>query len=841
RNGHNVLAVVRGSAVNQDGASNGLTAPNGPSQQRVIRQALASAGLSTADVDVVEAHGTGTTLGDPIEAQALLATYGQDRTSPLLLGSIKSNIGHTQAAAGVAGVIKMVQALRHGVVPRTLHVDEPSSHVDWEAGSVQLLTGNASWPAVDRARRAAVSSFGVSGTNAHVILEAPASGIPPFSSVPGESAGQAGSLESVDNSAPVDNLAPVVVSAKSQASLKAQVERVVALVESGVSAVDVGFSLATTRSLFEHRAVVWNGVELASGVVKGRPLAVVFSGQGSQRLGMARELYEAFPVFAEALDAALVNLDPALRDVMWGDDPEALNQTGVAQPAIFAVEVALYRLLESFGVKPAQLAGHSIGEIAAAHVAGVLSLEDACLLVTARAALMQALPSGGAMVSVIASEEEVREHLTGGVSIAAVNGPRAVVIAGVEAEVLAVAERWKGKRLKVSHAFHSPLMEPMLDDFREAIAEIQFKQPGIPISASGDVATAEYWVRHVRDAVRFHDNVTRLGDVTLLEVGPDAQLTAMVDGLIPTLTRVKSDVDSMLTALSQVHIDGINVDWTQLYTGGRRVDVPTYAFDHQSFWPENTAKSDVRSAGLGAVEHPLLGAAVELAGGAGHLFTARLSRRSWLADHVVHGAVLVPGAALVELALRAADEVGLDRVEELTLAAPLVLPESGGVQVQLIVGVEENGRRSITIYSRLETAVDEPWTEHATGVLGSGGAIAEVGEWPPRAEAIDVSDAYERFAESGFEYGPAFQGLRAAWRDGDTVFAEVALPEGVAASEFGLHPALLDSALHAALLVDDGAGLPFSWEGVSLHATGATALRVKLTRNGSSIAIALAD
>ncbi|HEX8870117.1 MAG TPA: type I polyketide synthase, partial [Lentzea sp.] len=524
RNGHDVLAVVRGSAVNQDGASNGLTAPNGPSQQRVIRQALASAGLSTADVDVVEAHGTGTTLGDPIEAQALLATYGQDRPSPLLLGSIKSNIGHTQAAAGVAGVIKMVQALRHGVVPRTLHVDEPSSHVDWEAGSVQLLTGNASWPSVDRARRAAVSSFGVSGTNAHVILESAGLADAEQADAGPAGAGLAGAV-------------PLAVSAKSQASLKAQVERVVALVESGVSAVDVGFSLATTRALFDHRAVVWNGVELASGVVRNRPLAVVFSGQGSQRLGMARELYEAFPVFAEALDAALVHLDPALRDVMWGDDQKALSQTGFAQPAIFAVEVALYRLLESFGVTPAKVAGHSIGEIAAAHVAGVLSLEDACLLVTARAALMQALPSGGAMVSVIASEEEVREQLTGGVSIAAVNGPRSVVIAGVEEEVLAVAERWKNKRLNVSHAFHSPLMEPMLDDFREAIAEIQFAEPRIPISAAGDVTTAEYWVNHVRDVVRFHDNVTRLGDVTLVEVGPDAQLTAMVDGLIPTLTR----------------------------------------------------------------------------------------------------------------------------------------------------------------------------------------------------------------------------------------------------------------------------------------------------------------
>ncbi|XTZ17354.1 type I polyketide synthase [Micromonospora echinospora] len=628
RNGHPILGVLRGSAVNQDGASSGLTAPNGPSQRRVIARALANAGLTADQVDVVEAHGTGTTLGDPIEAQALLATYGQGRPAdrPLWLGSVKSNIGHTQAAAGVAGVIKMVLAMRHGVLPATLHVDRPTPHVDWSAGAVRLATERMPWPDGDGPRRAGVSAFGVSGTNAHAIIEQAA---------PQDTAGAA----PAGRPAPP---APWLVTARSAPALAGQARRLLEhlAAQPGLRPGDVAYSLVTTRAALPHRAVITGDdtdalVEGLRAVAEDRPspgvlrgvarpagkLAVLFTGQGVQRAGMGADLHRRFPVFAAAFDEVAAELDRhlghPLREVVFAapDSPQAalLDRTEFTQPALFAYEVAAYRLVTSWGVRPAHLLGHSVGELAAAHVAGVLSLPDAAALVAARARLMQALPAGGAMLAVRATEAEVAPLLDDRVALAAVNGPASVVLSGDEDAVLAAGERLAAqgrqvRRLRVSHAFHSARMDAMLDDFRVVAEKVTWHPPTVPLVSdrTGEVLTAAqatdpgYWVEHVRDTVRFHRGVTTLagaGTGTFLEIGPDAALTPMARECLPDLEaaafvplarRDYAEVAGLLAAVAAVDLRGGGVRWADLFAGtdAVRVDLPTYAFQHERYWPD---------------------------------------------------------------------------------------------------------------------------------------------------------------------------------------------------------------------------------------------------------------
>ncbi|MFF4322629.1 type I polyketide synthase [Streptomyces sp. NPDC001568] len=889
RHGHRVLAVLRGSAVNQDGASNGLTAPNGPSQQRVIRQALANAGLSAGDVDVVEAHGTGTTLGDPIEAQALLATYGQDRSEgrPLWLGSVKSNIGHTQAAAGVAGVIKMVMAMRHGHLPETLHVDEPSPHVDWSAGEVRLLTEPVLWSGEGRVRRAGVSSFGVSGTNAHVVLEEP-----PAMEVPGVAVAAPSSAEP---SGPV----PWVVSGRGDGGLRGQAAGLAEFVrDTGVvDVVGVAAGLRNRAVLEDRSVVVGSSVEellagldaLAEGgsfdaLVTGSPLvgktAVLFTGQGSQFAGMGARLYERFEVFAGVVDEVCSVADGLLpgplRPVLFGEGGrgDLIDETVFAQVGLLALEVGLWRVLVECGVRADVLVGHSVGEIGAAVAAGVLSLSDAVRLVCVRGRLMQGMDAGGVMVSVAGPAAEIADRIAGlaGVWVAAVNAPDSVVLAGEGDAVRGVVEKLDAEGLRTrwlsaSHAFHTPLMAPMLEDFAAVIADLSFGPAEIPVvsTVSGELTGADfgspaYWVEHVRQPVRFAEAVAKareLGVRVWAEVGPQPALSTVMEerggeAVASFMRRDRDQATSLLMGLARLHVHGVGVEWDRWVSGaGQSVELPTYAFQRSRYWvagSSGVAGGSLSGVGLAVAGHRLLGARVSLADG-GAVFTGRLSTSTqpWLADHAVTGVVLLPGTAFVDFMAYAGQQMGCRQVRELTLQAPLLVPEGGpGVTVQVVVAApDEHGQRTVDIHSRPDTEAGE-WTRHGTGVLAEALETPDTAwTWPPAGVRVPAEDIHAGLSEAGFDYGPVFRGLRQVWRDGEDVYAEVVLPDDP--TGFALHPALLDAALHALAAtsgvgvgVGDG-GLPFAFSGVTVHRTGARVLRARLRRGADGVAVEAFD
>ncbi len=967
RNGHEILAVLRGSAVNQDGASNGLMAPNGPSQQRVIRRALANAGLAPHEVDAVEAHGTGTTLGDPIEAQALLATYGQGRPAgrPLWLGSIKSNIGHTQSAAGIAGVIKMVMAIRHGMLPKTLHVDRPSSQVNWTVGAVSLLEEATPWPppadgAQDGPRRAGVSSFGASGTNAHVILEQapplaapdtralesngrPADGASetPAAGLTTDGASEAlavgpradGASETPAVGLLIDGAVPLVVSARSEGALREQAGRLRATLAAGRTApapADVGLSLVG-RPAFAHRAVVVGGereqllggldavaeAAPAAGVVAGAVstdgpggVVFVFPGQGSQWEGMAVELLDSSPVFAEAMrecgEALARFTDWSVEAVLRGTDgAPSLQRIEVVQPALFAVMVSLARLWGACGVRPDAVVGHSQGEIAAAHLAGGLSLRDAARVVALRSRMLSGLVGRGAVASVAEGVEQVRERLQrweGRIVVAAVNGPRSVGVAGDREALLELlqecaAEDVRAREVAGTVASHSPHVEALREEVSEILAGVVPSSGEIPFYSTvtgGRVDTAQldagYWYRNLRETVEF-ERVTRAllaeGHRTFIEISPHPVLTPGVSetvegaadvGVLGSLRREEGGPRRMLSSLGEAWVRGVDVDWGAVFegAGASRVRLPTYPFQRRRFWLGDGAAGagDVATAGQAPVRHPLLSAAVALAASDGWLFTGRISVQGqpWLSDHVLRGMVVVPGTTFVEIALRTGAEVECEILQDIVHEAPLVLAAQGAVQLQAAVGEpDELGRREVEIFTRPEdAALDESpaeavWTRHARGVLAPGGELTAAerasfeqqagalagATWPPAgAEPVPIETLYDYFAAAGLDYGPSFLSVRAAWRDGETAFTEVILPEDqqVPAAAFGLHPALLDSSIQAggvhALSGAAPSGkmaLPFAWSRVCLYAGGASSVRVRAALGKAGMSLVIAD
>jgi acyl transferase domain-containing protein/D-arabinose 1-dehydrogenase-like Zn-dependent alcohol dehydrogenase/acyl carrier protein len=867
--GYPVLGVVRGTAVNQDGASNGLAAPNGPSQERVVRAALADAGLGPQDVDVVEAHGTGTQLGDPIEAGALLSTYGRDPGRPVHVGSVKSNLGHTQAAAGAAGMLKVLLALRHGVVPRTLHADEPTPHVDWASGGLRLAQDDVPWPRGERPRRAGVSSFGVSGTNAHVVLE---------------EAPDAGTVERPG--ADAARAVPLVLSGRSEGAVRGAARQLASRLADGTHDVrDVAWTLSRGRSAMEWRAAVpaddvqaavaalealADGSPTADGVgptlSRPRRAVLVFPGQGSQWDGMARDLLATSTVFRQSMQecaqALSAHVTWDLFDVVEGRadvDPERVD---VLQPVLFSMMVSLARTWRGHGLVPAAVVGHSQGEIAAACVAGALSLDEAARVVALRSRALREIDGDGGMVSVAVAADEAERLLApwaDQLAVAAVNGPRMVVVAGpveqLDAFCAAVEQAGhEPRRVAVGYGSHSGEVERVRAQVVDALGDVRVRTSEVPVystvtaeridSASMD---AGYWYDNLRGRVRFTETVEALvrdGHDLFVEASPHPVLLGGVQDVaddlgadvdvVATLRRDRPGARELARATGEAFVHGASVEPATTVPDGRLVDLPTYPFQRERFWPRRHRPAPVTDSGLPGVEHPVLSTVVEVPGSGERVLVGRLDPHAhpWLAEHVVEGRRLVPGSVLVELALATGELVGLPVLEELLLQEPLELPAAGGLRLRLVVGPDDGGRCDLQVHAAPDGMQDPTWTLQASGVLGADASTTRPtsggSAWPPAdADAIELAGHYDTLAGLGFEYGPAFRGLRRAWRAGERVLAEVEVP--AARHGFVVDPVLLDVVAQTlGVAAAESGRLPFAWNGVRVHGPVVGALRVVL-------------